>query len=97
MKPATSMYLDGFRFAAAMIVFLGHVGARHVGGGLFWQLTGYGATAVLVFFVLSGFVIAYVSDLKETNGRDYIVARATRLYSVVIPTLLLPRLIGLVL
>jgi peptidoglycan/LPS O-acetylase OafA/YrhL len=89
MKPATSMYLDGLRFAAAMIVFLGHLGTRKIGDGLFWHLTGYGATAVLVFFVLSGFVIAYVSDLKETNGRDYIVARATRLYSVVIPTLLL--------
>jgi peptidoglycan/LPS O-acetylase OafA/YrhL len=70
-------------------VYIGHVGSRHIGGGPGWQLTRYGAPAVVVFFVLSGFVIGYVSDQREHSGREYAVARAARLYSVVIPALVL--------
>ncbi len=93
MRSETSLYLDAVRFMAALVVFAGHVGARSIGGGPGWQASGYGAPAVVVFFVLSGFVIGYVTDSRETSGWDYAIARAARLYSVVVPALVLTALL----
>ena len=39
-----------------------------------------GNDAVMVFFVLSGFVIAYVADKKEKTLRDRALSRLARLY-----------------
>jgi peptidoglycan/LPS O-acetylase OafA/YrhL len=89
MNRVTSTYLDMVRFIAALIVFLGHVGERAISGGFLWQFTVYGAPAVVVFFVLSGFVVGFVAQEKETAWRDYALARTTRLYSVVIPALVI--------
>ena len=57
MTNALSLYLDALRFGAAFVVFVSHYVAERYTGGLFWQSMPYGRTAVLVFFVLSGFVI----------------------------------------
>ena len=89
MNKETSIYLDAVRFIAALAVFFSHVGARIYSGGFLWQANSAGTPAVVIFFVLSGFVIGYVSGRRETSGSAYFVARAARLYSVVIPTLLL--------
>jgi peptidoglycan/LPS O-acetylase OafA/YrhL len=43
----------------------------------------------MVFFVLSGFVISYVSDKKEKTLKDYFCSRFARLYSVAIPAVVL--------
>ena len=48
-----------------------------------------GRTAVLVFFVLSGFVIAWVSDTRERTLEEYGLSRVARLYSVIIPVFVL--------
>jgi peptidoglycan/LPS O-acetylase OafA/YrhL len=53
-----SFYLDTLRILAAMVVFLGHFSQGWLGGGWFWQTQAHGHTAVIVFFVLSGYVIA---------------------------------------
>ena len=45
--------------------------------------------AVIVFFVISGYVIAYVTQDRESGFRRYAINRMTRLYAVVIPALLL--------
>jgi peptidoglycan/LPS O-acetylase OafA/YrhL len=95
LPPAVSLYLDLVRFAAAAAVFLDHLssypfstnvdGRRH---GL--ALVGsFGASAVVVFFVLSGFVIAYVSGTRERTANAYVASRVSRLYSVILPALLL--------
>ena len=89
MSRSTSTYLDLLRFLAAVIVFLGHLSDRRISGGFLWQLQGYGHGAVVIFFVLSGFVIAYVSETKERSLEDYALSRLSRLYSVVFPALLL--------
>src|SRR5688572_26545955 len=47
----------------------------------------FGEDAVVAFFVLSGLVIAYVADTKETNARSFISARLAKLWSVMIPAL----------
>lgn len=89
MPPRFSTYLDIVRFTAAFTVFLGHAAGKFWTGGFLWPLGAYGDTCVVVFFVLSGFVIGYVSDTKETHWQEYAVNRVARLWSVVLPAMLL--------
>ena len=49
----------------------------------------FGQEGVAIFFVISGIVIAYVSSEKEHDFRSYIVARLGRLWSVMLPALVL--------
>jgi peptidoglycan/LPS O-acetylase OafA/YrhL len=89
MDKAQSLYLDCLRFAAAMVVFLSHAASQKISGGIFWQLKEYDQTAVMIFFVMSGFVIAFVTKERENTIAKYSVARISRLYSIVLPALLL--------
>ena len=90
MTPALSVYLDALRFTAAMVVFLAHASYARLTGGV---LPGFGLLAddaVMAFFVLSGFVIAWTAEKKKHAGLgEYASARLARLYSVAIPALLL--------
>jgi len=88
MTNALSLYLDALRFGAAFTVFLSHYAAGRISGGLLWRFD-YGRTAVIVFFVLSGFVIAWVSDTRERTLEEYGLSRIARLYSVIIPAFIL--------
>ena len=96
MPPKFSAYLDIVRFTAALTVFLGHAAGRSWTGSFLWQTGAYGDTCVVVFFVLSGYVIGYVCDTKETDWKTYFVNRAARLWSVVIPALVLTFIIDYV-
>jgi peptidoglycan/LPS O-acetylase OafA/YrhL len=89
MTHALSLYLDAVRFGAAFTVLLSHYGTGRISGGALWYVANYGRAAVLVFFVLSGFVIAWVTEAREGNLEDYALSRLARLYSVIIPTFLL--------
>ncbi len=89
MNKNISTYLDMSRFVAALAVFLGHISGQRLTGGLFWQADFFMSQAVTMFFVLSGFVIAYVHDQKEKSAREYIISRMARLYSVAAPALIL--------
>ncbi|MCD2518593.1 acyltransferase [Massilia sp. G4R7] len=90
MAPAFSLYLDLVRILGASAVVAAHFaytgaiapGAWGVGGSM-------GREAVILFFVLSGFVIAATTDQARPDARSYAVARLSRLYSVVLPVLLL--------
>ena len=86
MPKSTSVFLDGLRVLAALTVFAGHCVLLLYHGG--FPLAGH--VAVIVFFVLSGYVIAY-STLSRPgmSAKRYTVARLSRLYSVVGPALLL--------
>lgn len=88
MTGPLSLYLDALRFGAALTVLVSHYAAGRYSGGLFWQVMPYGRIAVLVFFVLSGFVIAWVTESREDSLDDYGLSRIARLYSVVLPALL---------
>jgi len=85
----TSLYLDVIRFFAALVVFLGHASGKSFTGGLFWQFGLYLDAAVIVFFVLSGYVIGYVTKEKEHTLKAYSISRISRLSSIVFPALLL--------
>ena len=91
MQRTTSVYLDLIRFLAAALVFVVHANYVRFTGGLpvLWRLEALGNDAVMMFFVLSGFVIAYVSDEKEKTLKRYAISRFARLYSVAIPALML--------
>lgn len=85
----TSLYLDLVRFVAALLVFITHFSTTWGSGGLLWQLQPLGSDAVVVFFVLSGFVIAHATARPNATGRDYTVSRVARMYSVCVPALIL--------
>ncbi len=90
MNPVLSIWLDACRILAAFAVFLGHaVGlgvAPSVMGGQ-WHRSA--DDAVTAFFIISGFVIAHTTQQRADQGlRAYVVARASRLYSVALPAIL---------
>jgi len=85
----TSLYIDAMRVLAALVVFLDHFARPSVSGGLFWQVAPFGGDAVIVFFVISGFVIAHATAQKERNAADYFISRAARIYSVAVPAIVL--------
>ncbi|HEY9229621.1 MAG TPA: acyltransferase [Gemmatimonadaceae bacterium] len=86
MNKAFSIYLDLVRFLAAFVVVLYH--SRDV-LWIPWSIARYGNEAVIVFFVLSGYVISFVADEKEKTLKAFAISRATRIYSVAIPALVL--------
>jgi peptidoglycan/LPS O-acetylase OafA/YrhL len=86
-----SLALDALRLLAAAVVVVFHVSSQ-------W-MTGYAAlhdalgkashAAVVVFFVLSGYVIVFSTAANNRGPRQYAVARLSRLYSMLLPALLL--------
>jgi peptidoglycan/LPS O-acetylase OafA/YrhL len=94
MSKALSHYLDFLRVLAALTVALFHATS--------WPMTRttidfpFGVDAVMVFFVLSGFVIAHVAQTKETTAAAFWAARLSRLWSVLIPALLLTPVFDLI-
>lgn len=89
MPPGLSCHLDLVRFVAALAVLLAHLAlSPFTDNALWWPLGHYGEAAVAVFFVLSGYVIAYVTQVRETDGRRFAIGRLSRLLSVALPALL---------
>ncbi len=86
MNKEFSLYLDLVRFAAALMVLATHTNDS---GIISTRLPAYGHSAVMLFFVLSGFVIAYVTSTKEKQLRNYAISRLARIYSVVPVALLI--------
>lgn len=84
-----SIYLDALRFGAALVVFLAHASYVRLTGGVLPEFGLLADDAVMAFFVLSGFVIAFTAENKDRNLDDYARARLARLYSVAAPALLL--------
>ena len=90
MTRGFSIYLDALRFLAALVVFASHMGYdRFTNGSMAWIRTlNLGSDAVVVFFVLSGFVIAFTTFARDRGPAAYAEARIARLYSVIIPALI---------
>ena len=79
--------LDVIRVAAAATVAAAHLTQSHFSEGL-PDLTVLARASVAIFFVLSGFVIRYVTCRRRSILDNYLKDRVSRIYSVVIPALL---------
>lgn len=86
IQPGFSLYLDVIRFGAALVVLLSHLWPL-----LFpaMPLPWPGHEAVVVFFVLSGYVIAYATFRPGVTLRQYAAHRAVRILTVAIPAIIL--------
>ena len=85
-----SLYLDLTRLLAAVAVVVAHFEHNGIIAEGAWSfLPQLGREAVIVFFVLSGYVIASSTAQRRPSARDYAVARLSRVYSVVLPVLFL--------
>ncbi|MCZ4313799.1 acyltransferase [Comamonadaceae bacterium G21597-S1] len=87
MNRPFSVYLDLVRFVAAVLVYLWHSNQRFLTADVL-PASNYGHSSVIVFFVLSGFVIAFVTDTKEKTWPSFTASRFSRVYSVAVPTLI---------
>ena len=83
-----SIYLDLVRFLAACLVYVYHSNQRWLVEPTL-PLAHQGHNAVIVFFVLSGYVIGYVTDQPGCTPRRYAADRLARIYSVALPAVLL--------
>lgn len=90
-----SILLDGLRIAAALTVVVFHASGQWTTAypAAHHQLGKWAHAAVVVFFVLSGYVIAFTTAAAARGGRQYALARLSRLYSVALPALLLTAVI----
>jgi peptidoglycan/LPS O-acetylase OafA/YrhL len=79
--------LDVIRVAAAAMVAGAHLTQSYFSEG-FPDLTFLGRASVAIFFVLSGFVIRYVTCRRRGTLESYTKDRVSRIYSVAIPALL---------
>ena len=77
MNPITSVYLDLIRFIAALLVVLSHAAYPRLDGVNFAMFGGFGRDAVMIFFVLSGYVIAYADHISPGPGEAPVIAAAT--------------------
>lgn len=95
-KKFLSAYLDLLRLTAAAAVALYHIKMLELGPEAVRRfLPGFGHEFVVVFFVLSGYVIAWSVARKLVGVRDYALDRIARIYSVVIPALLISTVVSL--
>ncbi|BBG66607.1 acyltransferase family protein [Hydrogenimonas sp.] len=104
INPFLSNFLHFSRWLAAFIVVLSHVravtfpsyaelGKSEIVWKLFYFMTSLGHEAVIIFFVLSGFLIGgeILRGMvnQKFNWRKYTIKRVIRLYIVLIPALFL--------
>lgn len=87
MNRELSAYFDFLRFFAALAVLLGHM--EQDGLYMSWlPLSRFSHEAVIVFFVMSGFIIYSTTVKAGRNAVDYFIARASRIYSVALPAVI---------
>mgnify|MGYP001797543697 CR=1 FL=1 len=89
IPPVLSIYMDVLRIVAAMAVLIDHLLLRRYHGTPRDLNAGFdfGADAVMVFFAISGFVIAHAAADRDPGS--FAFARLTRLWSVMVPAVVL--------
>ncbi len=88
LPKGVSLLLDVLRFAAACVVVLGHISSPEI-CPKFPHLLSAASVAVGFFFLLSGFVIQHTVTVKRSSLHRYAIERAARIYSVLVPALVL--------
>jgi peptidoglycan/LPS O-acetylase OafA/YrhL len=105
MNSSTSDFLNASRWIAAFLVVLGHVFSISISMAHYYDIpnrslllrglhffSGFGHIAVIVFFVISGFLVGGRTILRSLNHEfrvtDYFSHRFSRIYTVFIPALI---------
>ncbi|MEP5758779.1 MAG: acyltransferase [Litoreibacter sp.] len=90
MNRGLSIWLDALRVWATIVVVLSHVAYPRFTRGdyILIRELNLGSDGVIVFFVISGTVIAYAAS-RDGKLSTYIFNRLTRLLSVLLPALML--------
>lgn len=88
MRKEFSIYLDFVRFMAALLVAISHSDNRALIADSV-PFTEHSRAAVIVFFILSGYVISFVTSEHEGTPVAYWSSRLSRFYMLVIPVVLL--------
>lgn len=104
INKVTSEFLDFLRWFSAFVVVFGHIRrvcfvpydmleSKNILIKIFYFLTGYGHAAVIVFFVLSGFLVGGQLIERIPKGQfnfpKYFIKRVVRLYTVLVGALLI--------
>ena len=99
MNKVSSIYLDILRVLSAFYVFIFHVGSYKIGEEHIFSSPTFNETLglkylsahyfVIVFFVLSGFLITMSASRENISIKSFFISRLGRLYSVLIPALFL--------
>ncbi len=84
LTPSFSSYLDFLRFGAALAVLLGHMVQDGFALGAI-PIAHLSHEAVVVFFVMSGYIVYASTTSRQISAVEYVVARASRIYSVTLP------------
>jgi len=92
MSRSMSAYLDLLRFFSALVVLLHHAAPIFFAG---LPLPFPGHHAVILFFFISGFVIAHVASKPTLRFQGYVNDRLSRLLSVAVPALVLGLIVTL--
>lgn len=86
-----TLYLDFIRTIAAMSVLFGHAAIMFQSGG-FLEKANFQAGGVVIFFLMSGFLISYSVFVKQEDPnygfRTYFIDRFARIYTAFVPALI---------
>jgi peptidoglycan/LPS O-acetylase OafA/YrhL len=108
---ASSAHLDMLRGLAAVLVAIGHIRLMLIVNTSelhevklymkpFYFITNLGTNSVMVFFVLSGFFIgsSVILAMREDRWqwKKYAIARGARIYTVLVPALILGGIIDII-
>lgn len=98
IEGGASLLLDFLRLAAALVVVFWHAKDMWFPAAVHDPSTAGNPShvAVVVFFVLSGFVIAFTTSARNRTLSEYMEARVARLVSMVFPALVLTATIEIV-
>lgn len=98
-------FLDFIRTFACLLVVFSHlqenlvsiVGGEHANLG---YIALHGHVAVIIFFVLSGFIVGYITDNKclsvNYDFKSYLIDRLSRIYSVLIAAVIFTLVLDLI-
>lgn len=92
MNRSFSIYLDLVRVLSALAVVLYHSNLRLLSTDKL-PFSNHGHAAVIVFFVLSGYVISHITATRENTPLEYWSSRLARFYSLALPAVLLTPLL----
>lgn len=88
ITPTLSFTLNFLRFMAALIVVIGHMNMLEF-SDLGREVGKYGHSMVILFFVISGYIIGRTTLDQKPDAKTYLINRASRIYVVALPSLML--------